>query len=297
MSAKRQYHEIAGQFRRWTGQEGAGGDVFKNLVASLGAEGALAGSLDRHAAEASAAFAEFGRFLSDELGPRGRDREAVGRDEYALCSRYFLGATVDLDETYAWGWAELKRLDDEMVETADRIVPGGTVDEAVAALDGDPARSIDGRERFRDWMQELADRTVAEMADVHFDIPGADPHDRVPARPDQRRRHLLHPSQRGLQPARADVVVGARRHRHLLHLARDDDGLPRGRSRPPPPVRADDVPRRAAQPLAAPDVLGQRPRRGLGPVLRAADGRPRLPRRPGRQDGHARRSVRSARPG
>ena len=172
VSAKRQYHEIAGQFRRWTGQEGTGGDVFKNLVASLGAEGALADSLDRHAAEASAAFAEFGRFLDDELGPRGRDREAVGRDEYALCSRYFLGATVDLDETYAWGWAELKRLHDEMVETAERIVPGSTVDEAVAALDGDPARSIDGRERFRDWMQELADRTVAEMADVHFDIPG-----------------------------------------------------------------------------------------------------------------------------
>ena len=58
-----------------------------------------------------------------------------------------------------------------MVETAERIVPGSTVDEAVAALDDDPARSIDGRERFRDWMQELADRTVAEMADVHFDIP------------------------------------------------------------------------------------------------------------------------------
>ncbi len=30
---------------------------------------------------------------------------------------------------------------------------------------------MEGRERFRDWMQELSDRTVAEMADVHFDIP------------------------------------------------------------------------------------------------------------------------------
>ncbi len=28
-----------------------------------------------------------------------------------------------------------------------------------------------GKEAFRDWMQELADRTIAEMADVHFDIP------------------------------------------------------------------------------------------------------------------------------
>ena len=50
-------------------------------------------------------------------------------------------------------------------------MPGGGVDEAVAALDADPARTIPGKENFRDWMQELADRTIAEMADTHFDIP------------------------------------------------------------------------------------------------------------------------------
>ncbi len=192
VSAKRQLREIAGQIRRWTGQEGAAGDLFKNLVASLDAEGALAGSLERHAAEASAAVAGFGTFLTDELGPRGRDREAVGREEYTLCSRYFLGAAVDLDETYAWAWTELKRLDDEMVATAALIAPGSTVGEAVVALDTDPARAVEGRERFRDWMQELADRTVAEMADVHFDIPEPLRRHRVPARPHQRRWHLLH---------------------------------------------------------------------------------------------------------
>ena len=88
-----------------------------------------------------------------------------------MCNRWFLGATVDLDETYAWGWEELKRLDDEKRETADRIKSGSTVREAVAVLDADPALIVEGRERFRDWMQQLSDRTVAEMADVHFDIP------------------------------------------------------------------------------------------------------------------------------
>ncbi|MBF4768093.1 DUF885 domain-containing protein [Nocardioides agariphilus] len=171
VSAKRQYSEIALQLRRWTGQDGTTGDVFAKLVDSLDADGAMAESLARHAAEASAAMADFGRFVGEELGPRGRDREAVGRDEYALCNRSFLGATVDLDETYHWGWAELKRLHDEMVATSDRIVPGGSVDEAIAALNADPTRMVEGRERFRDWMQELSDRTVAEMADVHFDIP------------------------------------------------------------------------------------------------------------------------------
>ncbi len=169
--AKRQYAEIALQLRRWTGQEGTTGDVFAKRVDSLDATGPLADSLRRHAGEASAAMAELATFFADDLGPRGRDREAVGRDEYALCNRSFLGATVDLDETYHWGWAELKRLHDEMVTTSDRIVPGGSVDDAVAALNADPARMVEGRERFRDWMQELSDRTVAEMADVHFDIP------------------------------------------------------------------------------------------------------------------------------
>jgi uncharacterized protein (DUF885 family) len=58
-----------------------------------------------------------------------------------------------------------------MHRTADRILPGADVDAAVAHLDTDPARVVHGREAFRDWMQELADRTIAEMADVHFDIP------------------------------------------------------------------------------------------------------------------------------
>jgi uncharacterized protein (DUF885 family) len=170
VSARRQLGEVAAQVRRWTGQDG-GTDLFRKLVDGLGAEGSLADDLARNAAGASAAFAGFGRFLGDELAPRGREREAVGRDEYALCNRWFLGATVDLDETYAWGWEELKRLDDEKRETADRIKPGSTVREAVAVLDADPALIVEGRERFRDWMQQLSDRTVAEMADVHFDIP------------------------------------------------------------------------------------------------------------------------------
>src|SRR5207237_581257 len=80
VSARRQLGEIAGQVRRWTGEQGTGGDTFRNLVGSLDAEGALADSLQRHAAEASAAVADFGTFLSDELGPRGREREAIGRD-------------------------------------------------------------------------------------------------------------------------------------------------------------------------------------------------------------------------
>ena len=42
---------------------------------------------------------------------------------------------------------------------------------AVAALDEDPARRIEGPDAFRGWMQDLSDRTVDALAGVHFDIP------------------------------------------------------------------------------------------------------------------------------
>ena len=169
VAARRQIQEVAGQVRSWTG--GAGGGVFGGLVSGADVSQSLRSRLEQHAGTATRAFSDFRRFLDDELAPKGREVEAVGRDLYSLGSRYFLGATVDLEETYAWGFEELHRIETEMAEVARRIVPNGSVDDAVAALDADPARTIAGKDAFRDWMQQLADRTVAELADVHFDIP------------------------------------------------------------------------------------------------------------------------------
>ncbi len=171
VSAKRQYRAVAKQTRSWTGQEGGSGDFFASLVATADVSDALAAELSRNAARAREAFADFGRFLETDLLPRGRDRDAVGRDPYALESRVFLGAEIDLDETYAWGWQELHRLEQEMLKTAGQIVAGGAVSDAVATLDADPDRTVIGKEHFRTWMQALADRTITELADVHFDIP------------------------------------------------------------------------------------------------------------------------------
>ena len=171
VAARRQIGEVAGQVRSWTGGTGSDGGVFKALLAKADVDRVLRRRLEQHATDATQAFSSFGRFLDEQLAPRGREVEAVGRERYALDSRYFLGATIDLEETYAWGWEELHRIDTEMARVADKIVPGGSVDEAVTALDADPARVITGREKFRDWMQRLADRTVTEVADVHFDIP------------------------------------------------------------------------------------------------------------------------------
>ena len=41
----------------------------------------------------------------------------------------------------------------------------------MAILDHDPARRVEGRENFRAWMQEHAERTISELDGTHFDIP------------------------------------------------------------------------------------------------------------------------------
>ncbi|MBS2961739.1 DUF885 domain-containing protein [Actinocrinis puniceicyclus] len=183
VAARRQVLACAKQCAEWAGiagpqptstsQSPEGDDAagfYAGLVARTGTQGALRAELDQAAQSAREATAQFGVFLETELLPYAPEQDAVGRERYRLASRYFLGAAVDLDDAYAWGWSEVKRIEAEMNRVAGLIVPGG-VDEAVAALDTEPRRRIAGREALRDWMQELADRTIAELHGRHFDIP------------------------------------------------------------------------------------------------------------------------------
>ncbi|MFE7228744.1 DUF885 domain-containing protein [Nocardioides sp. NPDC057577] len=172
VSATAQYQKVADQILSWTGQKGAGG-FFAGLVsrAPEATPASLRAELEASARRANEAFTEFGRFMADDLVPNGLPKEAVGRDHYQLSSRRYLGAEIDLEETYAWGWEELKRLSDDMEATADRILPGASVVEAAAHLDKDPARQLTSTDALKEWMQTTADRAIAELADVHFDIP------------------------------------------------------------------------------------------------------------------------------
>jgi uncharacterized protein (DUF885 family) len=169
VAARRQVLACAQQCEQWNGADGD--DFWAGLVERTGADGALRADLDRAAASAREATAAFGRFLSEELLPQAPAKDAVGEERYRRASRYFLGAEIDLAETYAWGWTELARIETEMAKVANQIAPGGTVDDAVAALDRDPARTIGDKEAFRDWMQELADSTIAALHGTHFNIP------------------------------------------------------------------------------------------------------------------------------
>jgi uncharacterized protein (DUF885 family) len=173
VSARHQMLAVAEQCDTWISADGD--DFWPGLARRVAAAATLPDSpvaeLDRSAAAAREATAEFAAFLRTQMGPIAPERQAVGREKYQLASRYFLGAKVDLDETYTWGFAELDRIEEQMRTVAKAIVPDGTVPAAIAALDADPARKIAGKEAFRDWMQELADRAISELQGTHFDIP------------------------------------------------------------------------------------------------------------------------------
>jgi uncharacterized protein (DUF885 family) len=140
-------------------------------------EGNLPASLARTLADNSAAarvaYDELRSFLAEELAPVATEVDAVGRELYALNSRRFLGATIDLDETYEWGREELARMVAEQTAIANEILPGASVEEAVAHLEADPARKLVGTDALQKWMQETSDRAVAELGATHFDIPEA----------------------------------------------------------------------------------------------------------------------------
>ena len=170
--ARRQVSEVATQIARYSADDG----FFATFAADAAPEdGQLPASLARDLADragaARLAYDELRSFLIGELGPVASEEDAVGRDLYALNSRRFLGATIDLDETYEWGREELARMIDEQRAIADEILPGATVEEAVAHLEADPARRLHGTEALQRWMQETSDRAIAELGASHFDIP------------------------------------------------------------------------------------------------------------------------------
>ncbi|MDX6275921.1 MAG: hypothetical protein QOJ72_49 [Nocardioidaceae bacterium] len=168
--AIRQVREVSTQARKQTGPEG----FFYGLASQAEQQDvpeSLRVDLAAGARAAAEAYSALVRFLDDELAPRAPEADGVGREHYALASRGFVGAEIDLDETYEWGLEELARMVAEQEAIADQILPGGTVAEAIELLDTDSSRKLHGTDALQAWMQETSDRATEELGRTHFDIP------------------------------------------------------------------------------------------------------------------------------
>ncbi len=171
--ARRQVAEVAQQARKHGDPLG----FFFDFTGAAELEGggslpeSLTADLRKGAESSTEAYARLAEFLETELAPAATDQDAIGRELYELRSKHFLGATIDLDETYEWGREELQRMIDEQTRIAGEIKPGASVEEAIEFLEKDPSRKLHGTDALQKWMQETSDRAVAELSRDHFDIP------------------------------------------------------------------------------------------------------------------------------
>jgi uncharacterized protein (DUF885 family) len=166
--AGRQVLEVILQCRTTADPDG----LFAELVAGAsGIPDSLNKDLQVGALKSANAYGALADFFEKELLPVAGEKDAVGRDLYAVASRYFLGATVDLDETYEWGVEELQRMVDEQTSIANEIKPGASVEEAIEFLGKDPSRKLHGTDALQEWMQQTSDRAIEELGKTHFDIP------------------------------------------------------------------------------------------------------------------------------
>jgi uncharacterized protein (DUF885 family) len=183
VTSKRQALVLAAQARTFSGAtlSGAHGPgFFARLAASCTTTSApLAEQLVSAAVSADGATGQLGEFFRSEYAPAASDADGVGRESYELWSRHLNGITLDLDETYHWGWADLRAIMAEMDRVADEIAPGGGLRDVVAQLESDPSRVVHGEDNLRRFLQHTMDAAIDTLAGTHFDI--AEPVRRIEA--------------------------------------------------------------------------------------------------------------------
>ncbi|WP_225827674.1 DUF885 domain-containing protein [Streptomyces naphthomycinicus] len=168
-AAPRPTATFIGQLTEWTDTDGGGRGWYEDFAAA-GPE-SLRAELDEAARTATGALVELRDWLRDVYAPAIEGApDVVGRERYARWSRYFNGTDLDLDEAYAYGWAEFHRLLGEMRQEAEKILPGAeTPWVALAHLD-EHGRHIEGVDEVREWLQGLMDKAIEELDGTHFDL-------------------------------------------------------------------------------------------------------------------------------
>ncbi|MFF5004147.1 DUF885 domain-containing protein [Streptomyces phaeochromogenes] len=157
------------QLTEWSDTDGSGRGWFEDF-ASAGPD-TLRVELDEAAGAATAAVVALRDWMRDVYAPAIEGApNTVGRERYARWSRYFNGTDLDLDEAYAYGWAEYHRLHTEMKKEAEKVLPGAeTPWVALAHLD-EHGRHIEGVDEVREWLQGLMDQAIEELDGTHFEL-------------------------------------------------------------------------------------------------------------------------------
>ena len=172
VAPRRQALVVAEQLETWSGTPSAPGFFARFAESASAVTGAPMTALREAAVDASNSMTETAKFLRQTYAPTADPRNGVGEERHALARRRFMGMNVDARESYEWGFAEVARLDAELVKTAKEINQNATLDEVREFLDTDPKHSIEGEENLREWLQKLMDDAMSFLIrENHFGIP------------------------------------------------------------------------------------------------------------------------------
>lgn len=168
-SSVRLVESVAKQCRTWAG-DGSGGWFFGFV---RGYEGhVLTDRLNAAGKRADEAYGWLASWLDREYNPYATDVDGVGEERYRVWMEANLGVDdLDLDETYEWGWDELRRLEEDKAAECGRIIPGAGFEEVKQRLNEDAEYSIDGVEARRNWLQDVIDEAIEALNGTEFEIP------------------------------------------------------------------------------------------------------------------------------
>jgi uncharacterized protein (DUF885 family) len=165
--ALRQVEEAINQARMAAGETSSLARLDASTVEDLD----LRERIDAGQLKARAAFGELGDYLASTYLPDSRRKDGVGREAYARATRRYLGADLDLDETYRWGWSEVERLRSELTMACAEFDSSATQKAVFEQLKTDPAFAATSLDEFIELMAARQELAFDALSGHHFDIP------------------------------------------------------------------------------------------------------------------------------
>ncbi|MER6439580.1 MULTISPECIES: DUF885 domain-containing protein [unclassified Streptomyces] len=157
------------QLTEWSAPDEHGRPWFEDFVTA--GPDSLREELDTAARSATRSLVELRDWMRDVYAPTIQGApNTVGRERYARWARYFNGTDLDLDEAYAYGWAEYHRLLAEMRTEAEKILPGAESPWVVLAHLDEHGKHIEGVDEVQRWLQGLMDQAIDALDGTHFEL-------------------------------------------------------------------------------------------------------------------------------
>ena len=168
VSSRRQVASVVEQLRHLAGEE----SKWLGLVAQVSeSHSDHAERIEAAVAAGRSAAADFADYIEHEYATDAVAADGVGEERYVAEADRFLGMTINPVETYEWGWEEVHRLHQAMVEVAKQVDPDRDLSDVIELLDTDPKYLTKNPEEFVEFIQALQDQALTQLDGVHFDVP------------------------------------------------------------------------------------------------------------------------------